>query len=300
MANKNVAVLLSSYNGEKYISEQINSILNQENVTLDLYIRDDGSSDRTPDLLETYKESNIFIQKEKNIGVTNSFLYLLENVNEYDYYAFSDQDDVWDKDKLFVAINYLADSELKPALYFSTTRVVDQNLNVIEQSSSVIDDFAYDPIRAVLGNNCTGCTMVLNRQLRDRVVMYHPQDIIMHDHWIYALCIMLGGDVYYDKTPHISYRQHASNELGNKVSLKKRIINSSIKKGKCIRSNIACQMYKNYKDMLLEPQKSVLMQFAFYKDKEGSKIKLARIILKSNLQFARKLITLMEIIVGVL
>ena len=93
-----VAVLLSAYNGEKFLCEQIDSIMNQQNVDLDLYIRDDGSSYRTQEYLKQYVEQNdsIHLQNGCNLGVANSFMSLLYNVpNHYDYYAFADQDDIW-------------------------------------------------------------------------------------------------------------------------------------------------------------------------------------------------------------
>lgn len=91
-----VAVLLSTYNGSKYIKEQIDSILSQEGVNIDIYIRDDESTDETVNIIYEYKSNNIFLTEGKNIGVGNSFMELLYSVPEiYDYYAFADQDDIW-------------------------------------------------------------------------------------------------------------------------------------------------------------------------------------------------------------
>lgn len=105
MNTKSVQVVMSTYNGEKYLKEQIDSILSQEGVDVRLYIRDDGSSDRTTDILASYQEhKNVKIEKGNNLGFAKSFLTALDECDEADYYAFSDQDDVWEKDKLSTAI----------------------------------------------------------------------------------------------------------------------------------------------------------------------------------------------------
>lgn len=98
MNTKSVQVVMSTYNGEKYLKEQIDSILSQEGVDVRLYIRDDGSSDRTTDILASYQEhKNVKIEKGNNLGFAKSFLTALDECDEADYYAFSDQDDVWEK-----------------------------------------------------------------------------------------------------------------------------------------------------------------------------------------------------------
>lgn len=107
MNTKSVQVVMSTYNGEKYLKEQIDSILSQEGVDVRLYIRDDGSSDRTTDILASYQEhKNVKIEKGNNLGFAKSFLTALDECDEADYYAFSDQDDVWEKDKLSTESRY--------------------------------------------------------------------------------------------------------------------------------------------------------------------------------------------------
>ena len=108
MNNPEVLVLLSSYNGEKYIKEQIDSILTQKNITVKLFIRDDGSTDATRNILKEYeKYSNCVVVFGDNIGAANSFLWLIQNAHSSGYYAFSDQDDIWDRDKLSSAISII-------------------------------------------------------------------------------------------------------------------------------------------------------------------------------------------------
>lgn len=169
MNTKSVQVVMSTYNGEKYLKEQIDSILSQEGVDVRLYIRDDGSSDRTTDILASYQEhKNVKIEKGNNLGFAKSFLTALDECDEADYYAFSDQDDVWEKDKLSTAIEILEEeSQSTPLLYCSALQRVDENLNPLHVQS-------YHGLRINLPSMLTrgrlaGCTFVFNNTLRNLV-----------------------------------------------------------------------------------------------------------------------------------
>ena len=130
---KKVQVLMSTYNGQKYLEEQINSILNQENVEISLLVRDDESSDDTIKVLQelSQKNKNISYFTGKNMGPARSFMELVNKSSSADYYAFSDQDDVWDSKKIISAIEKLEKIE-RPCLYISALEIVDENLNTIE------------------------------------------------------------------------------------------------------------------------------------------------------------------------
>ena len=128
-----VAVLMSTYNGEKYLREQIDSILAQEGVDVTLYIRDDGSSDSTIEIINEYltKTNRIKFYIGENIGVGNSFMQLVYDCPEdYDYYAFSDQDDIWLTEKMQVAVDSLKEYS-NPFLYCSNQILVDKNGKII-------------------------------------------------------------------------------------------------------------------------------------------------------------------------
>ena len=141
MSLPQVCVLMSTYNGENYIVEQINSILKQINVTVELIIRDDGSSDNTSSIIRKFENdySNILFIQGENVGVGRSFMELLKYAPESDYYSFADQDDVWLEDKLCRAVNMIKELEnegvdncrhqILPVLYSSNQILVDENLN---------------------------------------------------------------------------------------------------------------------------------------------------------------------------
>ena len=128
---KKVLVLLSTYNGEKYLREQLDSVLSQEGVDVSLLIRDDGSKDGTLNILKEYSvKDNVNYYEGVNCGPSESFHDLMRHAKGYDYYAFCDQDDVWNNDKLITAVRLLEEKKQDlPLLYCSNLNVVDEHLN---------------------------------------------------------------------------------------------------------------------------------------------------------------------------
>lgn len=222
MSCPRTCVLMSTYNGEKYIREQIESILNQKNVEIELLIRDDGSTDNTACICKEYevKEKNIHFYQGKNIGVGNSFLDLIQNAPDTDYYAFSDQDDVWLEDKLEKSIKGIEDelgNKNKAVLYTSNQIVVDSELNIIGMRFE--EEPKHDLFNTVCENKLSGCTMTFNKCLKDIILQLHLEDYEitlkqrLHDTW----CIIVAnivGKVIYDKEGRILYRQHENNVVG--------------------------------------------------------------------------------------
>ncbi|HUM84510.1 MAG TPA: glycosyltransferase family 2 protein [Lachnospiraceae bacterium] len=219
LSRPQVCVLMASYNGEKYISEQIESILNQKGVNPALVVRDDGSTDSTIDIIHKYEiENKIELITGKNLGPARNFYKLLEVSPGYDYYAWSDQDDIWDSDKLYIGIEKVKEnSEGKPFLYYSASRTVDASgelKGVIGVSNPSIT-FA----QALIQSKAQGATFVFNKELRDIALKYVPdfkKYNILHDAWLHRVCLAVGGNVYHDKNAHISYRIHESNVLAKK------------------------------------------------------------------------------------
>ena len=231
-----VAILLSTYNGERYLREQIDSILNQKNVDVDLYVRDDGSHDRTIELLKDYAEANtrIYAQYGKNVGVANSFMELLYRAPaKYDYYAFSDQDDIWEADKIQEAIKQL--KATGAALYGSNQACVDKNGKSLNMRYSTTEKIHLDPISILNENMIAGCTMVFPnwfwRILSDENT--RPSEALLrvriHDVWtaeVAAVC----GTITYDPRSFIKYRQHENNVVGAKRAGLRENIAAKVKK----------------------------------------------------------------------
>ncbi|WP_051523393.1 glycosyltransferase family 2 protein [Prevotella sp. MA2016] len=249
---KRVTVLLSTFNGEKYIEEQLVSVRNQKGVNIQIVVRDDGSSDNTCKILEEWHEKDYLTwYRGRNLKSARSFLDLLKNSGDSDFYAFCDQDDVWLEDKLISGIQKLEiQLEEKPSLYFSNYQMVDSNLNKIE---TPLKDIIYPDIyHSIISNEVTGCTLIINKALRDIINTYNPEFISMHDDWIYNVCISIGGIVVFDTKPHIFYRQHSNNVVGgikdsfvkkNKVRLRKLFT-----EGEYLRSKLAKELISGYAD----------------------------------------------------
>lgn len=217
-----VTILMSTYNGQKYVEEQIKSILSQTEKDIELIIRDDGSKDNTLNILKKYEKmySNIKVIKGSNIGVEKSFMELVKNSTDSEYYAFSDQDDIWEKLKIEKALMFFDKKDNKPSLYYSEVKAVDSNLKFLFKSNYVGIDtlgasFSTTPV--------IGCTVIFNKSLRDLIVNnYLPNNIVMHDLYMYRLCLAVGGNVLHDHESYILYRQHSNNVVGITNSIKKK------------------------------------------------------------------------------
>ncbi|WP_052248428.1 glycosyltransferase family 2 protein [Chryseobacterium taiwanense] len=224
---KTLAILLSTYNGEKYLKEQIDSILQQSFSHFDIYIRDDGSTDCTIDIIQEYINgySNIHFFKGANLGAALSFMDLLKKVNS-DYYMFCDQDDVWLQNKIEKSISRIVQIETKgePALVFSDAKIVDEKLNLVNNSfwnyNKTFPEILLSNPKFISVFNCSpGCTMIFNNELKKHLTDY-DEDMLMHD-WYIMIKALQKGVVSYINTSLMLYRQHSNNTIGaNEVSVK--------------------------------------------------------------------------------
>lgn len=275
MNTKSVQVVMSTYNGEKYLKEQIDSILSQEGVDVRLYIRDDGSSDRTTDILASYQEhKNVKIEKGNNLGFAKSFLTALDECDEADYYAFSDQDDVWEKDKLSTAIEILEEeSQSTPLLYCSALQRVDENLNPLHVQS-------YHGLRINLPSMLTrgrlaGCTFVFNNTLRNLVENSSQIEMhASHDSWVLLACLACGGNVFFDKKPHILFRRYNTNTSidGGKLKSRLKYEFRYFEKYKNNRLDTACELLNCYNSNMSVSSKSFLEKVKNYKSSIRNRI----------------------------
>ena len=275
-----IAVLMSSYNGEKYIREQLNSILNQKGVQVKLFVRDDGSSDHTVDILKEYmrKENIVFIEDINRLGPGGSFMQLLYiyGGESFDYFAFADQDDIWFDNKLKVAIDQLREYKTElPLLYGSN-----QYLYIKGKKSG----FRYKEVQntSLIGhmtrNTISGCTFVFNKALAKKIceVPRVDMDLIkyrMHDAWIFLVAIVC-GKVIYDPKAYMLYRIHGQNAVGvkkdgfrDKTRKLKNIYNRKI------RNKTAIQLLNLYPDMS-DYNKKILRKYAFYNTSIKNRISL--------------------------
>lgn len=223
-----IDILLATYNGEKYLKEQIDSILNQTYSNFRLIISDDCSKDNTRKILEEYEKKDaritVFYQ-EKNLGYVKNFEFLLSKV-ENEIYALSDQDDVWLKDKIEKTYNKLKDTDAD--LVFTDLEVVNEKLEKIYSSyndymllTRKIKKYKDSYLMEYLYNCITGCTLMSKKKFLDKIIPI-PTDskYVIHDSWI-GLTVSLYGKIEYLDEKTIKYRQHGNNQIGtNKISHK--------------------------------------------------------------------------------
>ncbi len=222
-ARPKVCVFMATYNGEKYLPEQIDSILTQEGVDLTLVIRDDGSTDSTVAICEQYarNHANIdFTVNVRNKGCALNFMDMIYavNVDEYDFFAFSDQDDYWLPEKLVKAIIQLKKiTEESPALYYSEVLNTDSNLENGHTEYGPFAESAYSLKMLLLVNWATGCTMVWNRKMCHLLKKAPLQEVPrMHDSWVHLVALTC-GKVYADfDHSYIKRRITGANQVGER------------------------------------------------------------------------------------
>lgn len=260
-----VEILLSTYNGEKYLKEQLDSLLAQADVDIHITARDDGSTDKTVEILEMYKnKAKIRVIIGENIGFAKSFWELLILADSSDFYAFCDQDDIWHSDKMISAVDMINSQYREKVLYTSNAIAVDQDLQVIKEQAfpdAGILSFPDSLKRSIL----PGCTFVFDDALA-QIAKKYDGPLIAHD-WLLYMTATAFGKVIYDPVPHISYRIHANNTIGLETKYKK--ILSKIKRFFFPvlprRSEIAEAFLTCYECEVSDKIKSLLIDFAYCK-----------------------------------
>lgn len=220
-----VVVLMSTYQGEHYVREQIASILAQLPAEGRLMIRDDGSADATGTLIESIEDARISFVRGQNIGFARSFLALLADApQDAEMFMFSDQDDVWLPTKIDRAWRVLRDAS-GPTLYFSRLRLVDEFLRPMGDSPRPARGPSFE--NALAENIVTGCTIALNPAARTLVLATGDQRrIYFHDWWMY-LVVSAFGKVVMDDEPTLLYRQHGNNVVGRGIGARRYLRNLS-------------------------------------------------------------------------
>ena len=223
---RKIAIILGFYEGYKFVSKQLQSIFDQTHQNFIVFVSDDNSKDNFSieklNINERNKKKIRVGFRNKNIGYAKNFLSALVSINDYfDYYAFSDQDDIWYPQKLEKAINSLEKYPDNQAnLYGSRTELIGAS-EEIKLGKSI--EFKKSPSfqNALTQNIFGGNTMVFNRTAFDLICSSKiNQKIIAHDWWCYQIISGAGGNVFYDKNIYLKYRQHNNNLIGSNISLK--------------------------------------------------------------------------------
>lgn len=260
-----VAILLSTLNGQQFLPDQLESIRNQHHANWKVWVSDDGSIDSTGTLLDKYRsewgDDRVTICAGPGRGFVSNFLSLVCNPSiEADYFAFCDQDDIWEPDKLSIALDRLRVAPANiPSLYCSRRLLINESGQEIGFTPlyKVPPSFTNALVQNIAGGN----TMVFNKAAVDLLRAAGERvKVVYHDWWTYLLVTGAGGTVYYDPQPTIRYRQHSQNIIGPNTSLLDRIVRlRMVLEGRFKRWNdlntTALQDFQNY----LAPKNRVIL-----------------------------------------
>jgi glycosyltransferase involved in cell wall biosynthesis len=216
-----IHILLATYNGERFLTEQLKSIAQQSHSNWTLTVSDDGSTDKTLSMVERFaKEVTqpvIFLQGPRKGSSTANFVHLITHTtfgSDQDLYAFCDQDDVWDKEKLASAYHWHFQHSSAPfRLYCGRTIYVDEFLRPIGLSPDIIRGPSFG--NALIQNIASGNTMVFNYAILIYLKKISPEHFVWHDWTTYLIATAMDGLVFFDKVPRVSYRQHSLNVIGS-------------------------------------------------------------------------------------
>ena len=281
---KKIVVLMCTYNGEKHIREQIDSILCQQGVDVSLLVRDDGSKDGTMKILGEYEgKGNIDWYNGENMGPAVGFMELLYGVGngDYDYVAFSDQDDIWLEDKLIKAVRMIEERSMDgPILYGANQTLYKDGMptnNVYEKKPILDTPYLLNH------NKIAGCTMVINRQMARLITNSKRIDESvlksrMHDLWL-ALVARTCGEVVFDMDPSMLYRIHESNVVGEAdttfITRIKRLKKNRGERANS-RSRYAAELIRCFSDRITPEEKETLELYANYRKSMKNKIRFMR------------------------
>ena len=254
----NVAILMAVRNGQDYLNRQLQSFNQQSHKHWSLYVSDDGSTDLTPAMIDLFfKENdglNGFLVAGPCKGFCQNFLSLINNESiTADFYAFSDQDDIWLPDKLEKAVKFLETIPADiPALFCSGTTLIDSDDRVIGESLRPKKSLSFQ--NALLHNIASGNTMVFNNKARELLMRASTAEMVAHDWSLYQLTTTCGGVVHYSPASTVLYRQHGSNQIGDGAKILPRFKNffrtfSGLRTSWNSRNKIVlCRVYKNFTD----------------------------------------------------
>lgn len=271
-----VTIIMAAYNGECYIKEQLESIKNQSYSQWKLIIRDDGSLDKTRDMIKAFQleveQEVILLKNNSRAGSAKyNFFRLLEDADG-DYIMFCDQDDIWKKDKILKTLNCmqeLEESKAIPVLIHSDLTVVDEACEVREESFFVYQNLSKNMglAQLLIQNFVTGCTMMINQSLQKAMLEATERNkIIMHDYWA-ALYAKVYGKIGFINESTMYYRQHRNNSVGAKASkhpiyLWKRLLQGRMNYKVSMKDSIVQVQYflECYKSRPIELEKKQLLQ----------------------------------------
>jgi glycosyltransferase involved in cell wall biosynthesis len=223
-----IAILMTTFNGGKYLDLQLISIENQNHTNWELHISDDGSTDQTLNIIKEFQNRTtnkvIIYKTENNLGFVNNFFSLINKDIKADHFVLADQDDIWCSEKLSRSLTYLKSQDLAyPALYCGRTQLIDVHGKFKGKSPlfKKPPDFRNALVQSIAGGN----TMAMNKAAQAilRQTLPYSKYVASHDWWMYIVITAHSGHVHYDPTPCLLYRQHPQNLIGANIGIRAKL-----------------------------------------------------------------------------
>lgn len=259
MLNKKINILISTYNGEKYIGQQIESILSQSYQNFHIFVRDDCSSDKTVQIVSTYiNTGKVTLYADENIGFSQSFMKLLLLADTGDFWAFCDQDDVWLPDKLLWALEWMESQDMSlPCLFHSAFENVDADLKHLSYYTPPKYKNSFQ--RTLTECRYFGFSMVINSTLRELMLRGDPQHIVSHDWWAQLIAVAF-GKCEFDSRIASKHRRHLNSITLDNNKNKMKWLKNSIKERNIIANN-AEEFETLFAENLSSKDRKLLHQF---------------------------------------
>ena len=284
---KRVLILLSTYNGERFLAEQLDSLYTQEGVDIHVLVRDDRSTDNTVTILEDYQNryGNMTVLKGENVGAGPSFMLLIkeaaENHKGYDYYAFCDQDDVWFPNKMVLGVNALEESSRERKLFFCSAIKTDVDLHpIVSYRLRQVNSFGAN----LVANHIMGCCMMFNGKLLEDINKINteaisvPNGLIpLHDSWAAAVAYALDAEIIQNRAALMYYRQHGHNVIGSRqgfLSIQLSRIKRHLKNASYTKSNRCIIALQVLGSEIPEKNRFLMELVASYRENWKSKVRL--------------------------
>ena len=287
MENKKIDILMATYNGEKYLAEQLDSIINQTYHNWNLLIRDDNSTDRTLEIIQDYqkKDNRIKLLKdnEGNLGIVKNFEELLKN-SESEFIMFSDQDDIWIENKLDVYLKTAEKIKIKGFLLHSDAILFDKNKSNILKDTFIFKKAINKGLENVFFNYFVqGATILISKEIKNFILPF-PKEVYLHDRYIHLISELFFERIFVNEAL-IYYRQHGDNQIGAKNTIRELLSKRYFDERD---RQLIKVIYNKYGSLLTEDKKKLIEEYFKITDIEKNRFNRFLNLKKSKINIPLK------------
>ena len=285
--NKKIDILMATYNGEKYLVEQLDSIINQTYHNWNLLIRDDNSTDKTLEIIQNYhkKDKRIKILKDNkgNLGIVRNFEELLKS-SESEFIMFSDQDDIWVENKLDMYLKMIEKIKNKGFMIHSDAILFDKNKSNILKDTFISKKAINRGLENVFFNYFVqGATILISKEIKNFILPF-PKEVYLHDRYIHLISELFFERIFVNKAL-IYYRQHGDNQIGAKNTIRELLSKRYFDERD---RQLVKVIYNKYGSLLTEDKKKLIEEYFKITDIEKNRFNRFLNLKKSKINIPLK------------